>query len=185
MEHKIIMAGFGGQGIMAMGQLVTYAGMVEGKNVSWLPSYGPEMRGGTANCAVIVSDKPVGAPTVSKYDVGVFMNELSLKKFEKEALPGATLFINSSLVSSKVQRDDVTVHYVPVNEIAQDEIGNAKTANMVMLGAVLAGVDIVNRDTVMDVFTKVFGEKREKLKPMNDDAMKAGANALEKEEVKA
>ncbi len=178
MEYKIIMAGFGGQGIMAMGQLVTYAGMVEGKNVSWMPSYGPEMRGGSANCSVIVSESPVGAPTVNAYNVGVFMNQVAFDKFVPNAEEGATIFVNSSLVKSKVERDDVTVYYVPVNDIAQESTGNPRTANMVMLGAVLEAMPIVDRNTVMDVFTKVFGEKREKLKPINDEAMKAGAKSV-------
>ncbi len=178
MEYKIIMAGFGGQGIMAMGQLVSYAGMVEGKHVSWLPSYGPEMRGGTANCSVIVSDDPIGAPTVHRYDVAVLMNQLALEKFEELALPGAKLFINSSLVQSKVKRDDVEAIYVPVNDIAVEETGNPRTANMVMLGAVLENADIVDPDTIIKVFTKVFGEKRARLLPMNEQAMKAGARSV-------
>lgn len=179
MEYKMIMAGFGGQGIMAMGQLVTYAGMVEGKHVSWLPSYGPEMRGGTANCSVIVSDTPIGAPTVYRYDVAVLMNELALEKFEKQALPGATIFVNSSLVTRNVERDDVDAIYVPCNDIAAKETGSARTANMVMLGAVLSYRPIVSGDTVMEVFTKVFGDKRAALRPMNRKAMEAGAKYVE------
>lgn len=165
MEYKIIMAGFGGQGIMAMGQLCTYAGMVEGKEVSWMPSYGPEMRGGSANCTVIVSDQPVGAPTVAAYNTGVFMNQVAFDKFVPNAEPGATILVNSSLIQSKVDRDDVTVYYVPVNDIATETVGNARTANMVMLGALLEAVPIVDRDTVMDVFTKVFGEKEKNSSP--------------------
>lgn len=178
MEHKILMGGFGGQGIMAMGQLITYAGMVEGKHVSWLPSYGPEMRGGAANCSVIVSDDMVGAPVVNRYNVGVFMSEPALNKFIDNALPGAKVFVNSSLISKKIDRDDIEVLYVPVNDIAQNEIENARTANMVMLGAVVGGTGIVKQDTVMEVFTKVFGERRAHLKPLNETAMTAGANAV-------
>jgi 2-oxoglutarate ferredoxin oxidoreductase subunit gamma len=147
MEHKILMAGFGGQGIMAMGQLVTYAGMVEGKQVSWMPSYGPEMRGGSANCSVIVSDRPVGSPTVNMFNIGVFMNQVAFDKFIENAEKDAHIFVNSSLIESKVDRDDVHVYYIPVNEIAQEKIGNARTANMVMLGSILEAVDIVDRNT--------------------------------------
>lgn len=174
METKIIMAGFGGQGIMAMGQLVAYAGMTEGKHVSWLPSYGPEMRGGTANCSVIVSDDPIGAPNIAKYDIGVFMNEAALHRFEEHAAPNATLFINESLATAKVKRTDVRAINIPVNEIADREIGNSRTANMVMLGAVLEHARIVKSETVMEVFTKVFGEKRAALKPINEQAIEAG-----------
>ncbi|MGI6441225.1 MAG: 2-oxoacid:acceptor oxidoreductase family protein [Peptoniphilaceae bacterium] len=185
MEHKILMAGFGGQGIMAMGQLVTYAGMVEGKQVSWMPSYGPEMRGGSANCSVIVSDRPVGSPTVNMFNIGVFMNQVAFDKFIENAEKDAHIFVNSSLIESKVDRDDVHVYYIPVNEIAQEKIGNARTANMVMLGSILEAVDIVDRNTVMDVFTKVFGEKRAKLKPINDQAMQAGADAINEQKTPA
>lgn len=175
MEHKIIMAGFGGQGVMAIGQLTTYAGMVEEKHVSWLPSYGPEMRGGTANCAVIISDEPVSAPTVTASTSAIIMNAPSLEKFEPEAKPGAKFIINSSLIPQKVSRDDIEGFYVPANEIAI-QIGNPKVANMVMLGAFLEATKVVSQETVLKVFTKVFGENKAKFIPMNQEAMNAGAN---------
>src|SRR5699024_10889245 len=134
MEERVIMAGFGGQGVMAIGQLLTYGGMVENKNVSWLPSYGPEMRGGTANCGVIVSDEPVGSPVVVNSTSAIIMNKPSLDKFEDSIINGGKLFINSSLIEQKAKRDDIDIYYIPANEIA-DEIGNARVANMVMLGA--------------------------------------------------
>ncbi|MFC4803918.1 2-oxoacid:acceptor oxidoreductase family protein [Filifactor villosus] len=175
MEHKIIMAGFGGQGVMAIGQLTTYAGMVEDKFVSWLPSYGPEMRGGTANCAVIISDEPVSAPTVTQSTSAIIMNEPSLEKFEPEAKPGAKFIINSSLVFKKIEREDIEGFYIPANEIAA-QIGNPKVANMVMLGAFLEATHVVSEETVLKVFTKVFGANKEKFIPMNKEAMEAGAN---------
>lgn len=184
MEHKIVMAGFGGQGIMAIGQLTTYAGMVEGKHVSWLPSYGPEMRGGTANCAVIISDTPVSAPTVTASTAGIIMNAPSLDKFEPEALPGAKFFINSSLINRKIQRDDIEGFYIPVNDIAA-EIGNPKVANIVMLGAFLEITKVVSPETVLKVFTKVFGENKAKFIPMNQKAMEEGSKYAKKQRVNA
>ncbi len=174
MEHKIVMAGFGGQGIMAIGQLTTYAGMVEEKHVSWLPSYGPEMRGGTANCSVIVSDEPVSAPVVTSASSLIIMNPPSLDKFEPEAQPGAKIFVNSTLVPRKVEREDVEAYYIPANEIAV-EIGNPKVANMVMLGAFLEKTKVVSADTVLQVFTKVFGANKAKFIPLNEQAMSQGA----------
>ena len=136
MTHEIIMAGFGGQGVMAMGKILVEAAMEEGKNVSWLPSYGPEMRGGTANCSVIVSDEPIGAPIVTEATAAIVMNRPSLDKFENDVIPGGALFINSSLIDKKASRDDIKVYYVPANDIA-NELGTDKVANIVMLGAYL------------------------------------------------
>ena len=124
-----IFAGFGGQGVLLIGQLLAYAGMYEGKNVSWLPSYGPEMRGGTANCSVVVSDEPVASPVINKCDCVIAMNRPSLDKFEQNVLPGGKLFINSSIIDKKATRTDIDVYYVPCNEIA-DKLNNPKVANM-------------------------------------------------------
>lgn len=172
---KFIMSGFGGQGIMAMGQLITYAGMHENKHVSWLPSYGPEMRGGAANCSVIISSDPIGAPTITKSSNVVVMNEPSLEKFEESVLPGGNLFINSSLVSKKPRRDDINIYEIPVNNIASD-LGNSKIANMVMLGAVLKITDVVKKDSLIEAFKKVYGPSKEKLLPLNEEAITVGAN---------
>ncbi|WP_077368663.1 2-oxoacid:acceptor oxidoreductase family protein [Anaerosalibacter sp. Marseille-P3206] len=177
MESRIVFAGFGGQGVMAMGQLITYAGMIEDKNVSWLPSYGPEMRGGTANCAVVVSDEPVGSPVVVEATSAVVMNRPSLDKFENEILPEGKLFINSSLIEQKATRKDIDVYYIPVNDIAKD-LGNDKVANMVMLGAYLEATKIVKVESVLEAFTKVFGESKAKLLPINKKALEKGAEAV-------
>ena len=148
-EEKIIMAGFGGQGVMSMGQLLTYAGMIEEKNVSWLPSYGPEMRGGTANCAVIVSDKQVGSPIItSDATAAIVMNLPSLDKFEADVNKGGNLLVNSSLIEKKASREDLNVFYIKANEIA-NELGNAKVANMVMLGAYLEITKVVKVESVI------------------------------------
>ncbi|NMW84519.1 2-oxoglutarate oxidoreductase [Peptoniphilus sp. AGMB00490] len=175
--RNIIAAGFGGQGIMAMGQLITYSGMLENKFVSWLPSYGPEMRGGSANCSVVVSDEPVGSPVISQATDVVVMNEPSLEKFEQYVAPGGNLFINSSLVKKASTRDDVNVFSIPVNDLA-NELGNAKVANMVMLGAFLQVTNTVKTESVIKAFTKVYGDSKKKLLPINEKAIALGQNSI-------
>ncbi|QEK13147.1 2-oxoacid:ferredoxin oxidoreductase subunit gamma [Crassaminicella thermophila] len=172
--QEIICAGFGGQGVMSMGQLLTYAGMIEGKNVSWLPSYGPEMRGGTANCSVIVSDTPIGSPIVIDATSAIVMNLPSLLKFEKSLVKDGLLLINSSLIDQKTSRDDVKAYYVPANEIA-NELGNGKVANMVMLGAFLEITKVVEIDSILAALKKVFGPAKEHLLPLNKEALEKGA----------
>lgn len=174
MEERITIAGFGGQGVMAIGQLLTYAGMIENKHVSWLPSYGPEMRGGTANCGVIVSDNAVGSPVVINSTAAIVMNKPSLDKFEPFINKGGNLFINSSLIDKKSERDDIQVYYIPANEIA-NEIGNDRVANMIMLGAYLEVTNTVKIESILEGFTKVFGEKRANLIPINKEALEKGA----------
>lgn len=177
MTHEIVMAGFGGQGVMLMGQLMTYAGMLENKHVSWIPSYGPEMRGGTANCSVIISDEPVGAPIVSEPTTVVAMNLPSLDKFEASLLAGGNLIINSSLIERKTKRDDVKVYLVPSNDIA-NELGNAKVANMVVLGTIIAATKAVSQESVLKAFAKMFAKKPELL-AINEQAIKRGAALVE------
>lgn len=175
---RVICAGFGGQGVMSMGQLLTYAGMLEGKEVSWLPSYGPEMRGGTANCAVTVSDSPVGSPLITgDATCAIVMNLPSLEKFEQEVKPGGKILVNSSLIEKKVQRDDVEVHYIAANDIAA-ELGNPRVANMIMLGAYLKADSTVEIDSVLEAFKKVFGPSKEKFVPLNKAALEKGADAI-------
>lgn len=177
MEEKIIIAGFGGQGVMAMGQLLTYSGMIEDKKVSWLPSYGPEMRGGTANCNVIISTEPVGSPIVLEATTAIVLNKPSLDKFENAVLPGGKLFINSSLIERKSVREDIDVYYIPANEIA-NELGNLRIANMVMLGAYLEVAKSVSFDSIHKAFGKVFGESKAHLLPINKEALERGANII-------
>jgi 2-oxoglutarate ferredoxin oxidoreductase subunit gamma len=178
--NRVICAGFGGQGVMSMGQLLTYAGMLEGKEVSWLPSYGPEMRGGTANCAVTVSDTPVGSPVITNDATSaVVMNLPSLIKFENDVVPGGNILVNSSLIEQKVERTDVTAYYIQANELAA-ELGNPKVANMVMLGAFLEINKAVETESVLDAFKKVFGPSKEKFVPLNREALLKGAEAVRK-----
>jgi 2-oxoglutarate ferredoxin oxidoreductase subunit gamma len=178
LNEKVICAGFGGQGVMLMGQLISYAGMIEGKEVSWLPSYGPEMRGGTANCAVMVSDKPIGSPVITdNATTAIIMNLPSLDKFEADVVAGGNLLINSSLIEKKATRDDLKVYYVPANEIASD-IGNLKTANMVMLGAYLELTKAVDIESVLSALKKTLGESKAHLIDINREAIKKGAEAV-------
>lgn len=180
LDEKIVCAGFGGQGVMLIGQLITYAGMIDGKQVSWLPSYGPEMRGGTANCSVMVSDGPIGSPVISNNaTAAIIMNLPSLVKFESEVLPGGKLLINSSLIEKKAERTDVDVYYVPCNDIA-NELGNMKVANMVMLGAFLELTKLVKVESVIAALEKIFGEAKKNLIEINRTAMAKGAEAVRK-----
>lgn len=173
MNLEMIMAGFGGQGVMLMGQLMTYAGMLEGKHVSWMPAYGPEMRGGTANCSVIISSELVGSPIVGEPDLVVAMNLPSLDKFESMIHPGGKLLINSSLIEKSASRKDITIFLVPCNEIAQ-EIGNAKVANMVMVGAVIAASGSVKMESVLKVLSEKIFKNKPELMPMNEEAIRRG-----------
>ncbi|MEW6624094.1 MAG: 2-oxoacid:acceptor oxidoreductase family protein [Bacillota bacterium] len=174
MLHEIIIAGFGGQGVMSMGQLLTYAGMLEGKHVSFIPSYGPEMRGGTANCAVVVSDEEIGSPIVTEPNCVIAMNLPSLKKFEPTLVPGGLLLINSSLIKEESSRKDIRVCRIAVNELAA-ELGNDKVANMVMLGAFLGATGVVAIDSVVESLKKVLPERRHNLIPLNKKALELGA----------
>lgn len=137
METSIVISGFGGQGVLFTGQLLAYAGMDNDKHVTWIPSYGPEMRGGTANCTVIVSDDPVGSPLVAEPDVAVVLNLPSFEKYEGLVKPGGLLVVNSSIVDAKAVRNDIDVVTVPANQIAE-ELGSVKMMNMAALGALLA-----------------------------------------------
>lgn len=177
MNEKVIMAGFGGQGVMSIGKMLAYAGLLEGKEVSWLPSYGPEMRGGTANCAVIVSEHVIGSPVITNDATSaIIMNLPSLDKFENDVIAGGTLIINSSLIDKKPSRTDVKAVYIPANEIAA-ELGNPKVANIVMLGAYLELFKCVTVETTLNAFLKVFGENKVKFLEINKLALERGAEA--------
>lgn len=178
LNEKIICAGFGGQGVMSLGQLLTYAGMLEGKEVSWLPSYGPEMRGGTANCSVMISDKMIGSPVITDdATAAIVMNLPSLQKFESNVAKNGMVLVNSSLISKKVSREDVKAYYIPANEIA-NELGNSKAANMVMLGSYIELASPVAMQTVKDTLKKVFGPSKAHLIPLNEEALDKGAAAV-------
>ncbi len=177
MTQQVQIAGFGGQGVMSMGQMLCYGGMLEGREVSYLPSYGPEMRGGAAYCMVIVSDDPVGAPVFASPDCLMAMNLPSLDKFERNVAPGGRLFINSSLISRKAERSDIDVHYIPANDIAL-ELGNSRVAGMVMLGAYLKLSGVVGHDGIHGALKKVLGERKASLIDVNLQALKRGSELV-------
>jgi len=172
MQNDVIMAGFGGQGILLIGKMLAYAGMHEGKEVSWLPSYGPEMRGGTCNCTVVISDRPVGSPVIRSPRAVLAMNLPSLDKFESDVRPGGLLLINSSLIDRAAARDDLTVVRVPANEVA-NELGNPRAANMVALGAYLGATGAVSIEEVEEVIRETFSAKPQ-LVELNLQALRRG-----------
>ena len=176
MTKEFVFAGFGGQGMLLIGKFLAMACMLDGKHVSWLPSYGPEMRGGTANCSVIISDDPVASPIVYEADVVVAMNLPSLDKFEHEVKPSGLLVINSSIIERKSVRDDITVVYCDAMKIAE-EVKNPKGANVAILGAMLAKCPIVGIDKMTEAIRIELGERKAKFLDGNVRALKAGMEA--------
>lgn len=170
---NILIAGFGGQGVLFAGKFLAYKGLTEDKQVSWLPSYGPEMRGGTANCSVILSDSPVGSPIVSNPDVLVAMNLPSLDKYENAAVPGSKIFVDSTLISRKIKRDDVEAFYVPATKMATD-IGAPTLANMVIIGKMISETGAVNFDNIEVGLKKVIPARKADMLDINFKALKAG-----------
>ena len=172
-EKQILFAGFGGQGILFSGKYLAYKGLMDEKQVSWLPSYGPEMRGGTANCSVIISDTPVGSPIVSNPDVLVAMNLPSLDKYEDAVVSGGMIFVDSTLIERKVVREDVKVFYVPVTRLASDN-EMPTLANMIMMGKLLKELGESEDETVKTALLKVVSAKRANMVELNEKAMKIG-----------
>lgn len=177
MKKEIILSGFGGQGIMSIGKNLVEAGVEENLEASWVPSYGPEMRGGTANCSVILSDERIGSPLVEAPTEIIVMNRPSLAKFEPTVVPGGTVFINSSIVPDKVSRTDLKSVYVPCDEIAK-ELGNPKVSNMVMLGAYVAKTKVLKKATIQNMIIEMFSGKKNKLIPLNMEAFKRGMDCV-------
>lgn len=173
MTTKVIMAGFGGQGVVLMGTLLSYSAMVEGKHTTFFPSYGAEMRGGTANCSVVVSDDEIASPVVNRPDCVVAMNIASLEKFEGQVRPGGAIFVNSSLVNREVKRDDVEQIRIPANDLAE-ELGSSRAANMVMLGGLLKKTGAVKVDSVIGCLEKVLSERAMALLDVNKKALRKG-----------
>ena len=173
MKKEISISGFGGQGVMSIGKNLVEAGMAEGFHVTWAPSYGPEMRGGTANCSVVLSDKPVGSPVFTHPTELIAMNAPSIDKFGSLVRPGGLVLINSSVVKEIFLRSDVRTVYVPCESIAY-EIGNPKVANMVMLGAYIAATGALRQETVEEMIAEMFTGPKAKLVPMNIEALHRG-----------
>ncbi len=170
---QILIAGFGGQGILFAGKVLAYKGLEEQKQISWLPSYGPEMRGGTANCSVIISDTPVGSPIVSNPDILIAMNLPSLDKYESAAVPGAKVFIDSFLIDRKVKRSDIEAFYIPATKIARD-LGTPTLANMIILGKVIRETGAVSMEGLKEALSKTVSAKHRDLIELNMKAIEAG-----------
>ena len=173
MTHQILIAGFGGQGVLFAGKFLAYKGMVEDKNISWLPSYGPEMRGGTANCSVVLSDMPVGSPIITAPDVLVAMNLPSLQKFVDAVAPGGKIIIDSTLIDAKVERTDVEVFYIPATQMAKDA-GFATLANMILTGKVLKEIHSVAWEGNKETLESFIPAKKAGLIDINCKALQAG-----------
>lgn len=174
MQTEVIFAGFGGQGVLFAGQVLAFAAMDAGHDVTWMPSYGPEMRGGTANCTVVIADEEIGSPTVKHPKAAVVMNLPSLDKFEPLVVPGGILIVNSSLVNRNPTRTDITWVMVPAQEIAET-IGPRRLLNMVMLGALLDKLPILSPDDIKASLTAHLPERHKKLLPNNIAALDQGA----------
>ena len=177
MRKEIIIAGFGGQGVLFGGQLLTYAAMDEGKEVTWIPSYGPEMRGGTANCTVVISDEEIGSPMVSNPQAAIVMNLPSLDKYEGKVKSGGVLVVNESMVDREVTRKDIKVVMVKANEIAE-KLGDRRMSNMVLLGALLANLPVLPIDAIEKALEGHLPARHKKLLPMNYEALREGARHI-------
>lgn len=177
MTNEIVIAGFGGQGVLSMGKILAYSGLMEGKEVSWMPSYGPEQRGGTSNVTVIVSDDPVSSPVVSDYDVVVALNQPSLDKFEPHVKPGGILIYDSNGIHRTPERKDIEVYEVPATDEAT-AMGNQKVFNMLILGALIKVSPMIDKSSIEKGLEKSLPERHHKLIPMNMQAINRGAEIL-------
>jgi 2-oxoglutarate ferredoxin oxidoreductase subunit gamma len=178
MQNETIIAGFGGQGVLFTGKVIAYAGLERGQNVTWLPSYGPEMRGGTANCTVVISDEEIGSPQVLNPRAAIVMNQPSLDKYEDMVTPGGYLVVNTTMVNRKVKRDDITVIELPGTELAE-ELGDKRLTNSVMLGALAAKADFLDMDSLGKGISKSLSEGKQSLLDLNIKALEKGAEAIE------
>lgn len=174
MQTEIIMAGFGGQGVLFAGQIMAYAAMDGGREVTWIPSYGPEMRGGTANCTVIIADEEIGSPLVLNPRAAIVLNLPSLEKYEPLVVPGGVLVANASLVNRPPLRTDIESVFIPANEIAE-EIGNRRLLNMVALGALLAKLPVLSLDEIEKALENHLPERHKKFLELNKQALRRGA----------
>lgn len=180
MQTEIIFSGFGGQGALFAGQLLAFAALDAGKEVTWIPSYGPEMRGGTANCTVVISDEEIGSPLVRNPQAAVVMNLPSLDKYEPLVAPGGILIANASLTNRDVQRDDLQSVFIPANELAE-EIGNKRLVNVIMLGALMAKLDVLSLGEIEAALENHLPERHKRLLPMNLEALRRGATFVKGE----
>lgn len=178
MKHEIIIAGFGGQGVLSMGKILAYSGLMEGKEVTWMPSYGPEQRGGTANVTVILSDEPISSPILNEYDIAIILNQPSMDKFESKVKPGGILIYDSYGIHTPVKRTDIHVYKIDAMDAAT-EMHNAKAFNMLILGGLLKIEPMVQLDNVLKGLKKSLPERHHDLIPMNEAAIKHGMEIIE------
>ena len=179
MKEEIIIAGFGGQGVLSMGKILAYSGIMQDMEVTWMPSYGPEMRGGTANVSVILSDKKISSPILSRFDSAVILNQQSLDKFENQVKPGGVLIYDPNGIVRHPQRKDINIYRINAVEISA-QLGNAKAYNMVVMGAYLAVKPIVSLNNVVAGLKKSIPERHHHLIPMNEEAIGKGMEMIEK-----
>jgi 2-oxoglutarate ferredoxin oxidoreductase subunit gamma len=172
-NHEIIIAGFGGQGVLSMGQIIAYAAMKEGKEISWMPAYGPEMRGGTANCIVIVSPVKVSSPIVTMYDSGIILNQPSMDKFAEKIKPEGLLLCEESTIITPCKRSDLEILMIPAVETAT-KMGKRQVANMILLGAFLERRPVVSIENVLKALREVLPERHHHLIPLNEEALNVG-----------
>ena len=177
MKEEIIIAGFGGQGVLSMGKILAYGGIMQDQEVSWLPSYGPEMRGGTCNVSVVLSDKKISSPVLSKFDTAVILNQQSMDKFEKQVKPGGLLIYDTNGITRHPVRKDIKICRIDAVEEAA-KLGNAKAYNMVVLGAYLKMKPVVTLENVLKGLKKSLPPRRHNLIPMNEQAITVGMNAV-------
>jgi len=179
MTQEAIFSGFGGQGVLTMGMLLGYAGMIEDKEVTWMPSYGPEMRGGTANCITIISDSLISSPIISRFDTVVALNQPSVDKFEEAVKPGGNIIYDGTNILNPPTRKDINIYNVPASEIAV-QMKNSKVLNMIVLGAFIKVNETVKIETVWKALEKVLPERYHKLIPINQEAFKKGMELVHK-----
>ena len=173
MKEEAIIAGFGGQGVLTMGMVLAYAGMVEGKEVSWMPSYGPEIRGGTANCIAIISDNPISSPIITRYDTAIILNQPSMEKFESLVKPGGLLLYESNSILTPPTRDNITSQAIPA-AVEAARLENDRALNMIMLGAFLAHRPILGLPAIKEGVMQVLPERYHHLLPVNEQAIQRG-----------
>ena len=179
MKEEIIIAGFGGQGVLSMGKILAYGGIMQDQEVSWLPSYGPEMRGGTCNVSVVLSDNKISSPVLSRFDTAIILNQQSMDKFEKQVKPGGLLIYDTNGITRHPERTDINICRIDAVEEAA-KLGNAKAYNMVVLGAFLKMKPIVTMENVIRGLKKSLPPRRHNLIPMNEEAITVGMNAVVK-----
>ncbi len=179
MKQEIIIAGFGGQGVLSMGKILAYSGLMEGKEVSWMPAYGPEQRGGTANVTVIVSDERISSPILSRFDTAIILNQPSMEKFEEKVKPGGILIYDGYGILNPPTRTDITVYRIDAMDAA-NEMSNAKAFNMIVLGGLLKVCPVVTLESVTQGLKKTLPERHHHLIPMNEQALLKGMELIRK-----